>query len=322
MTVIRRKITSRQAWLEMRRLNIGASDIGALFGAHPFKTEYGLYAERAGLVPDIGPSSEILERGQVLEHAMPQAVRLKRPDWRIEKCEDYLSAPQWLLGATPDFLVWCPQRQDVGILQTKIVAYREFEKHWQDGPPLAYVLQTVQELMLDATNRNAVQAWGAIAVMALSDYRMHVEVYEFERNTDAELRIIKAAREFWAAVARREAPRPDYARDSGIIRAVNATGGGEPVDLTRHNRIAMLCEEKIAWARRAGNAERALETIDAEIADILGEAEKAVHPEFNITRKAQWFGGHTVPRQQTRVLRITRKHKKAADEVADDEVAA
>lgn len=316
MTVIRTPIASREAWLEMRRENLGASDIAALFDCHPFKTPFGLYAEKSGLAPAEAPSAQILKRGLLLETAAADAVRMERPDWRISKCTDYLHEPEWRLGATPDFIVFCPKRDSVGVLQTKVIAKPEFDKHWQDGPPLGYVLQNATELMLDSTERDEPKAWGALGALVLGAYTLDCHVYEFERNAAAELRILAAAKQFWASVERGEPPAADYARDGAIIKALNRTGGGEDRDLTRHNRIAMLCEEKLAWMKRRANAEGALDTIDAEITDILGDADRGIHPVFNITRKEQWTGGTVIPRQKSRVLRVTRKKQPQASEHA------
>ena len=68
--------------------------------------------------------------------------------------------------------------------------------------------------------------------------------------------------------------------------------------------------------KRHSAAEKALEVIDAEIADILGDAATTIHPFFTITRKAQWNGGFEVPRQKVRVLRVRRKNVKEEQEQA------
>ena len=58
MTAIveRHEITSREAWLELRKQDVTASTIAALFNCHPYTTALRLYAEKRGteFVHEIG----------------------------------------------------------------------------------------------------------------------------------------------------------------------------------------------------------------------------------------------------------------------------
>jgi predicted phage-related endonuclease len=310
MSIERWGITTREEWLARRKPNINGSEVGALFGCSPYQTRYALHADKAGLI-DVPPlEGDVLERGEILEPAVAVAVQKERPDWTIRKATDYLWSPDWRLGCTPDFYVHRKDRGD-GVLQAKTVAGPEFDEKWQDGPPMWIILQTLLEMMLTGV------AWGAIGVLVIRNpYKIERYVYEFDRHTATEHRMIAETAAFWAAVAANELPPADYSRDSQIIRSVYSKGGGESIDLTRHNRISLLCEEKLAWARRHTTAEKALEIINAEIADILGDADRGEHPVFNITCKTQMTGGYQVARQKIRVLRVTRRNIKETEEQA------
>lgn len=290
MSVTRTPIASRDQWLAMRARNVGASEIGALFGVCPFKTHLQLYAEKAGLAPAEGPSSAIMERGLILEPAVAEAVRLKRPSWRLQKADYYLASDDWRLGATPDYIVYDPARSTTGVLQTKAVAMPEFAEKWQDGPPLGYVLQTAQEAMLDAHCRGEPQAWGAIGVLAVSAYKYEAHVYEFERNSGAEARIIRAATSFWEAVGRGEPPAADFARDSETIRALYPADCGEAVDLSSDNRFAFLLDERARLLEELATArptEKALEAVNTEIKAKMGAASIAICGDWEMSHKLQ-----------------------------------
>jgi predicted phage-related endonuclease len=50
-------ITDRAAWIQWRLLDVTASDVPALFGADPYKTRLGVWAEKRGLVPPIADNA-------------------------------------------------------------------------------------------------------------------------------------------------------------------------------------------------------------------------------------------------------------------------
>lgn len=303
----RTPVTTRDAWLDMRAKNIGASEIAAIFGESQFRTAYQLYAEKAGLVPASAPSSQIMERGLILEPAVAEAVRLLRPQWSIVKNEDYLSSDEWRLGATPDYIVYDRERGSHGVLQTKAIAMPEYLEKWQDGPPMGYVLQTAQETMLDAMNRATPGGWGAIGVLAISSYGYESRVWEFERNVGAEQKIINAARRFWSDVAAGREPVPDFSRDGDVIRAMHPRDDGTTIDLTGDNRLAWLLAERNVLAERLKTdtvAEKRLKAINAEIASKMGAASVAICGDREISNKLQTR--KATAETSFRVLRVKR----------------
>jgi predicted phage-related endonuclease len=310
MTIIRTPITDEASWLAARRPNINASEVAALFGCHAQETMLSLHARKAGVdLP--GPTGEILERGHILEPAVAEFVRRQRPAWKIAKNEDYLHSPHWRLGATPDYWVHCPER-GIGVLQCKAVAMPQYREKWQDGPPMGFILQTAQEVLLAGESmRQAVASpavgWGAIGVLAVGNYDHDGAVFEFERNSGAEARIIRAATSFWDDIANGRQPKPDFAKDQDVIRALYPRDNGQAVDLTGDNRLAFLLEERerlLAEIKTAAPAEKEVEAINAEIRAKLGDAAIATIPGWEITHKTQ--KRKAVPECEFRVLRVKR----------------
>lgn len=295
MTITRTPIPTREDWLAMRATNIGASEIAALFGASQFKTHLQLWAEKSGQISDQGPSSQIMERGLILEPAVAEAVRVLRPDWRLEKNQDYYASAEWRIGATPDYLAYDPVRESVGVVQTKAIAMPEYQEKWQDGPPTGYILQTAQELLLYGEHfRKAIGdapiGWGAIGVLAISSYGYEKQVWEFERHSGAEARIIRAASAFWAGVESGNPPPADFTRDGDTIRSLYPTDDGSMVDLSGDNRLAFLLAERARLQEdlaTAKPAEKELDAVNTEIRAKLGAASVAICDGWEVSHKLQ-----------------------------------
>ena len=99
-------ITSREQWLELRKANVTASTVGALFGVHPWQTIAGLHAEKCGMeLPGPDPESAVIRRGNALETVVAAEVAKQQPEWRIRKNDLYLRDVHARIGATPDFWI-------------------------------------------------------------------------------------------------------------------------------------------------------------------------------------------------------------------------
>lgn len=66
-----------EAWLELRRQGLGASDMAAVMGVSPYKTPYQLWAEKTGATPPqkVGAAAN---RGVILEDAVGQYYEQER----------------------------------------------------------------------------------------------------------------------------------------------------------------------------------------------------------------------------------------------------
>jgi len=295
------EITDRDEWLFRRRANINGSEVAALFGINPYLTPFALYADKTRLADVSAPDNRLLTRGRILESAVPEALQILRPAWKVQKATDYLWSPDWRLGCTPDFYVHCPER-GLGVLQAKTVAKPVFEEQWQDGPPQWIVLQTLQEQLLGEVT------WGAIYPLVISTYDLEWEhLFEFERHAPAEKRMIAKAASFWADVEAGRQPRMDYDRDADVIKALFPRDNGAVIDLTGDNRLSFLLEERerlLSEIKTAAPAEKDVEAINAEIRAKLGDAATAMLPGWQITNRTQ--KRKATPETEFRVLRVKR----------------
>ena len=60
-------IEDDKQWHELRKRNIGGSDIAALFGASPWMTEFTLYAEKSGITEHVIEENNKMALGRYLE---------------------------------------------------------------------------------------------------------------------------------------------------------------------------------------------------------------------------------------------------------------
>lgn len=291
-------ITSREQWLAMRSQDLTASDIGAAVGVDRFKTPLALFAEKAGmLMPE--PENSAMRRGRWLEPAVLAAIRDENPDWVVEKCSSYYRDPALRLGATPDAYAITDQ-PGITNIQCKVVSASAFEKHWHDGPPLSYQLQTLCETMLMSAQQ------GLVAALIIDAYGARLELFPVPRHEAAEARIKAVATKFWADVEAGIMPRVEPARDAEVVAALYPASVPDKVlDLTGDNALGVLLPQYAVLRDQIGIDKKRLDAMATEIKAKLGEAEGAELPGWRITWKAHERKGYTVAPTTQRPLIVT-----------------
>jgi predicted phage-related endonuclease len=285
----------------LRKLDVTASVIGALPGNHPYTSRLRLWAEKRG-VEFLDNDNKAKRRGRWLESAVAEAVREKRPDWKIEPARCYLRDPDHRLGATPDFWIHGDPR-GIGVLQAKSAAPITFKTDWAEGAdvPTWITLQTATEMML------ADAAFGAVAVLLVDPYDMDCFIHEVPRNAAAEAKIIAMVDAFWQDVEAGREPDLDPRRDHETVRALTAKSvAGLICDLSGNNRIPGKLIERAALMRVIDDARQEKEAIETEVIHLLGSAEIATGiPGWRVTYKSGDRAGYTVkPKTGIRTLRI------------------
>lgn len=302
MAIERHEITSREQWLALRRQDVTASVVGALFGLHPYQTPAGLWAEKTGTEVR-KPDTADLRRGRILEGAVANAVHEARPDWAIVKANEYLRDPEARLGATPDYWVVDPRRglDLCGAMQCKTANKWEFDRSWGDDPPIWIMLQVLTEMMLSDSQ------WGVIACLIVDGHAFDLHLYQVTRHAGAEQRIRDAVAAFWADIAAGREPQIDYERDGSLISTMyRVVRKGAVIDLRGDNQISELLDRHLALKAFIESAKDELETVDNEIKCKLGAAEVAlVPPGYKLSWKEQDQSGYVVAPRKQRVLRVT-----------------
>jgi predicted phage-related endonuclease len=304
----RREITSEAEWLSWRDHDVTASDVGGLFGLDPReeKTPAALFYAKQGVkFPD--PDNSVLRRGRWLEGAFPNALRDKRPSWRVIKAHDYWRDPSIRLAATPDFYIEGDAR-GLGVLEAKTTEADLFEKYWtQTTPPAWVALQIATQMMLCGAH------WGAIGCLILGYRRCELQLYEVPRHAGAESRIREAVERFWTNLGNGIEPALDYARDGALLSILYPREEpGKIVDLRTSNRLPELLARRAELADAIAVGEAAKKEIEAEIRDQIGDAERALVNGWSVTLKAQERKAHEVKASKPfRVLRAKKTEEAA-----------
>lgn len=299
MTIERIPITDRESWLRMRKQDVTASVIGALWGVHPYQTPLGLYVEKSGVdIPEI--DNAVLRRGRLLESAVAQAVAEERPDWSVTKATAYLRDPTARIGATPDFWIDGDPRGRI-VMQAKTVAPSVFKKQWtEDMPPFWIVLQAHTEAML------AGAALGIIAALVIDPWKLDLHIYDVPRNATAEKKIMDGVRQFWADVEAKREPKADYKLDGALLAQMfEHETPGKIVDLTNDNMMPELLDERERLSDAIKDAEIKKKTIETEIKAKIGDAEFALTRAKRISWKTVNRKAYTVAATSYRQLRVS-----------------
>jgi predicted phage-related endonuclease len=304
MVVERIPIVSEQQWLEVRRPDITASVIAAVWGRHPYTTIAGLHARVSGIdMPGPDPNSAVILRGTDLEEVVAKRVKRKFPSWKIIKAQEYFRAPELHIGATPDFFVEDPNRPGLGILQAKTVGSFQFKRQWADNNPPAWIsLQIATEMLLSDAS------WGMIAALEIGDFVYELHTYAVERHEPAERKILAGVAEFWRAVEAGEEPVIDPARDGDLLALIYPREvPGKTVDLRGDNEILELLDRREQLRGVIKDAETRCETTETAIKAKIGDAEAALVRGWHVSLKLRHRKEHITKASSFRQLYCTRE---------------
>ena len=307
MSIERREITSRDEWLEWRKPNVNASEVGALFNCHPYVTALRLFAEKRGTEFEQA-DNKAMRRGRWLESSVAVAVMEERPEWKLESAREYLRDPELRLGASPDFYVRNDPR-GLGICETKTLAPSVYERDWGGGTevPLWIILQGLTAAML--ANADFI----VIAALVVDAHNMDVSIHELPRNPNAEQRIKDAVAQFWGDVVIGREPEPDFSQDADTIKAMwrRESAPLVEIDLSGNNELPELLAVRTKLKERIKMAEARVEEIDAMLRFAMKDASVATGiPGWRMTLKTTDFKSYTVPARSNRILRISDQREK------------
>ena len=191
---------TRADWLARRRMGVGASEVSAILGVNDYLSCYALWADKSGLLPILDLESEAAHFGQVLEPIVASEYE-RRNACAVRDLGRYslLTNPLYpRLFATLDREIVDLVRGP-GALECKAPGWRQ-AIHWEEEPPLAYVVQVQAQLAVTGWQ------WGVLA--AILGGQRFVQ-YEVARNDDLILEIGIAVADFWRRVEANDPPPVD-----------------------------------------------------------------------------------------------------------------
>lgn len=242
-------ITSREQWLELRRNNIGASEVASLFGCQfaDAPSLFELWQIKSGHISEPELKSERIEAGMMYEEATAHRAAkmlgldiLKSGYWKHPRIKGMGATPDYLCMAHPGGIAaeWLVKNgvnpESVGNLECKTVDYLEHKRAWSGEPPLRVLLQ-------DQHQKACIECeWGVLYACVGGNHWTH----EFTIRRPATIdRIERRVVEFWESIRTGQVPDPDSSKSTArALAALYPEDDGEPpVDMTWDNEMPDLC---------------------------------------------------------------------------------
>jgi predicted phage-related endonuclease len=288
-------IESKGSWLDMRRRDVTASQIAALWGHHPYLTALELYRQKRGEDGNQGDNPS-MRRGRWLEPAILEAVKDDNPEWAplIHKATDYWRLPEQRLGSTPDAFIGTPGDPTTGVLELKSMLPEKFATYGETAP-LHHSLQVAVQMMTTGAS------WGTIAIMVMTR-NLDLRLFAVPRIAAVEAKITADVAAFWDRVDRGDPPPPVLPQDYETLIRMFPRDNGSSLDLNGDNELPGLLAERASLKV----ATKRLAEIDTAIKAKIGEAATAFCSDWRISYRAYEKAEYTVPAKVVRSLRITR----------------
>lgn len=251
-------------WLQWRTQDITSTDVSALFGLSPYKTEFELFHEkREGLVVKF-EANERMKWGNRFESAIAYGVA-EDQGWAVSPFKCYIRDTEARIGSSFDFQIDHPVH-GIGIMEIKNVDGLQFRKNWieLDGD-----LQAPEHIELQVQHQMEVADidWCAIVPM-VGGNEARLVFRKRDREIGKAIRAKVAA--FWQRVEENNPPSADYSRDADLIaklysevepgRIVNADDDAEITALVHEFKQAKL-DETAATKRADAAKARILERV-------------------------------------------------------------
>jgi len=287
----------RAAWLAERRNGIGASEVAAVLGVHPFLSPYELWVRKTGMAPEgeEAEESEAMYWGNVLEEVI-SAEYCRRTGRRVADHGRYTIQrnPKFPhVFATLDREILPSGGKGRGVLECKTTgAWAASE--WELGAPLTYQVQVQVQLAVTGFEE------GALAVLIGGQRYQHTE---FQRNEEFICRMAEAVADFWARVVAKEPPPVDgSASTARALRALHPRDSGETVELPAE---ALQWHQDLEAAKAAMKAaEAARRVAENQLQAAIGDATFGLLPDgSSYSWRTQEREAHQVAASSFRVLR-------------------
>lgn len=300
----------RARWLALRAPNMNSSQVAALYGCHPYLTEFTLWHRHAGnlVVDDDKDAAEHVKWGTRLEEPIARGMA-EDFGWDVEPYKDYVWSPSLRAGSSFDFRITKPER---GLLEIKNVFGPKFRLEWiqrEDDtlePPPHIELQCHHEMWIEGLRDPESARFVELGALVSGN---QIQKRRIERNEDVIAKIAARVAKYWADFAAGIEPVPDFSRDAESIDELYRHALVRAKDVRSDEVMKDLAYRHEEWRLAEKAAKEEKEAIGAEILHTLGsEYSKAIGAGFNIscaTVPEAWIEPSPYMRRAYRPLRIT-----------------
>ncbi len=262
----------RDAWLDIRKQGIGASDAAAAVGVSPYQSPLELWMIKTGRdgdmpKPDPDDESSPMYWGNILEPIVAQHYT-KHTGNKVRKVNAVLQHPDadkhWML-ANLDYAVI--NHADVQILECK-TAGEWGSKLWRDGVP-DYVQCQVQH-QLAVTGKAAAD----VCVLLCGQ---EIKIYRIERDEVLIEKLIALERQFWHYVETDTPPPADGSESAGkSLRYLYPNDSGDTLDFTHDPYLCQVFTDLLVAREDVARAQQIEDERKQTLQQHMGDASKVV----------------------------------------------
>lgn len=293
-------IQNEQHWHELRKQNIGASEVAALFNASPYTTKKILWHEKAGEIERGDFGNERMTWGNRLEQAIAEGIA-EDQEWQIRKVRRYLTHPTVKgMGASLDYEIY-NHPDGVACFEVKNVDWLQYRDKWEETEaPIHIELQLQHQMAVRGTS------WGAIGVLIGGN---ESAVIIRKRNDQSIAIIEKAVSDFWASIEAGEAPKVENPKDINALKLLYPENFSEIVP-AESAEFDMLCDEYKKHSRAEKSASDAKTIAAAKLIEMIKENEGLYGDLYKATYKLQRREESITKAYQYRKLNVTERKTK------------
>ena len=258
-------ITKEQ--IEFKRGKLGASQVGAAIGIHPFQTPAGIGMEILGRIP---PPEEnaFMQIGNIME---PTIAKIYMNQEKIEIFEWQKTCVhpnfEWLI-AHPDYYKTDEAGKPTCLIEIKNVGARQ-RFRWENGVPVYVVAQCVLQSLLAGINEVEV-----VAYFGGND----LEIYPLKITAKQQDALMTKVSLFWFNWISKNMIPPVCDRDIELIKTLYPTADNE-LELTATASVMQDIEEYQGWKENRNELDRTIGTLEAKIRLLMGGASTLKAPD-------------------------------------------
>jgi putative phage-type endonuclease len=266
-------IENEQQWLGERVKDITSTEVSALYGLSPYKTEFELFHEkRDGQVVKFQPN-ERMKWGTRLESIIAQGAA-EDQGWEIAKLNVYMRDINARIGSSFDFEI-LSSANGKGIMEIKNVDSLQFYKNWIDDGQGN--IEAPEHIELQIQHQMEVSGYEWTALVALvGGNELKVVYRNRDREIGSDIRAKVAA--FWERVQRNSPPSADYSKDADfIIKQLHGKANeGEVIDATEDATVNELIKQYRWVSNEISGMEAIKDSYKAQLLERIGTASKVL----------------------------------------------
>lgn len=271
--------TTEQAWLAERAKDVTSTESAALFGMSPYMTHFELWHRKKNNLAAEFQTNDRMAWGNRLEAAIAHGIA-EEQGWKVRPMKDYRRIAGERVGSSFDFEI-LNHPDGPAHLEIKNVDYLAFKDGWilhDDGSA-----EAPEHIELQVQHQMMVSGYPRSFIGALIGGNRGI-VIERLRDEPVIAAIRKRITEFWRTVDEGIEPQPVMPDDADAMIQLNQHAEpGKILDASNDEKIASLVAEHCRLSGIAKNAEEEAKVIKAELLQMIGDAEKVLHPGFSIS---------------------------------------